>query len=83
MNVDRTVRHYCYSPGNNNDSLDQDSAVRNSFYQKMFPEGLPRAKLYLKRRTMNKKKRRKKNKKKTKPCSREVYILVGRDRLNK
>ena len=59
MNVDRTVRHYCYSPGNDDDSLDQDSAVRNSFYQKMFPEGLPRAKLYPKCRTMNKKKRKK------------------------
>lgn len=42
MNVERTVRHYCYSPGNNDDTLDQDSAVRNAFYQKMFPEGLPR-----------------------------------------
>lgn len=43
MNVDTTVRHYCYSPSND-DSLDQDSAVRNAFYQKMFPEGLPSAK---------------------------------------
>ena len=42
MNVERAVRHYCYSPGNNDDTLDQDSAIRNAFYQKMFPEGLPR-----------------------------------------
>ena len=70
MNADRTVRHYCSSPGNNGDSLDQDSAVRNSFYQKMFPEGLPRAKLYPKCRTMNKK-NRKKTKRKQNP------VLVG------
>lgn len=62
MNVDRPVRCYCCSPGNNNDSLDQDSDVRNSFYQKIFTESLLRAELYPKCRRMNNKQKRQKKK---------------------